>query len=145
MNIDYEPLDKIAFTARWARGSKLTRLGIAIECPDGCIATGDADLATGLGTLQMKNSILKFGFSTVECDLRLLYTFHIDHGYFHAPNVSIKSMENEIAIVLKQRSIWSSTVDAFLNNKRIGTFGSNLLQSRYNVVLDVEVDRKSVV
>ncbi|MCU0713743.1 MAG: hypothetical protein MUC43_16915 [Pirellula sp.] len=142
MNIDHGPLETIAFTARRVRGSKLTRVGIAIDFPDGLSVTGDADLSTGLGTLHMQNSIFKFGFSAVEFDQRVLCTFHIDHGFFRLPNVAIKSMEDDTTIVLKQRRIWSSTVDAFWGDKQIGTFASNLLQSRYDAVLDVDVPVK---
>lgn len=139
MSIYHGPLEKIAFTARKVLGSKLTRVGIAIKFPDGSIATGDADLSTGLGTIEVQNVILKFGFATVETERRVLYTFHIDHGFFHSPNVVIKGVEDDKVLVLKQRRIWSSTVDAFSGDKQVGTFAFNLLQSKCNAELDAEV------
>ncbi|XZE17961.1 hypothetical protein SH449x_003242 [Pirellulaceae bacterium SH449] len=139
-NIDHARLlHSINFSARRVQGRTLTHVGIAIECPDGFIAKGDADRWKGTGTLQMRDSILKFGFATVETELGVQYAFHMDHAYFCSPNVVIRSTVGDKLFVIRQRRIWSSTLDAFMGNKQVGTFASDPIQSECKAMLDEDV------
>jgi len=120
------------YVAKRIRARKWTRIGITIDLPNGCMAIGDADVSSGIGQLTLDSDRLNFGLSKVtNSNETKSIMFTIDHGCFRFPNVTLVDICNSNTFVLRQRRIWSTTIDMYTDDTNVGCFTSNLLQSPY--------------
>lgn len=115
------------------------RSALEIVLPDASVAHCDADLWSGVGAVQIGEEKFDVTHATLENSGERLLEFSISHGFFCAPNVFITDSRSPTTFLLRQRRIWSSTIDMYSQDELVGVFSGNLLQSRNELAVKCSV------
>jgi hypothetical protein len=132
------------FEARRKQGGFM-RHKIEMVLPDGSVATMIGGMLSGEGAITIAAKTYRISRSVMSDELRGLADYMTGGCFMGLPGVRLNDLEQKRSYNLRQRRIWSSTLDLLENEKQVGEFRSNCLQGRYRILVDRAVHAEIVL